>query len=92
MSSLSDIEIVREIFPDGTPVHDAFVTAYLVDDTLTNGKFVNIEIETKSELSLGQSIIDTNSVTGRKKNVYWMNQVNDDKLFEIIKSASSKLP
>ena len=92
MSSLSDIEIVREIFPDGTPVHDAFVTAYLVDDTLTNGKFVNIEIETKSELSLGQSVIDTNSVTGRKKNVYWMNQVNDDKLFEIIKSASSKLP
>ena len=92
MSSLSDIEIVREIFPDGTPVHDAFVTAYLVDDTLTNGKFVNIEIETKSELSLGQSVIDINSVTGRKKNVYWMNQVNDDKLFEIIKSASSKLP
>ena len=92
MSSLSDIEVVRELFPDGTPVHDAFVTAYLVDNTLTNGKFVNIEIETKSELSLGQSVIDINSVTGRKKNVYWMNQVNDDKLFEIIKFASSKLP
>ena len=92
MSSLSDIDIVREIFPNGTPVHDAFVTAYLVDNTLTNGKFVNIEIETNSELSLGQSVIDINSVTGRKKNVYWMNQVNDDKLFEIIKSASFKLP
>ena len=92
MSSLSNIDIVREIFPDGTPVHDAFVTAYLVDNSLTTGKFVNIEIETKSELSLGQSVIDTNSVTGRKKNVFWMNQVNDDKIFEIIKSATSKLP
>ena len=33
MGSLSDIDIVKEKFPNGTPVHDAFVTAYLVDNS-----------------------------------------------------------
>ena len=36
MSHLANLEIVKKKFPDGTPVHDAFVTAYLVDSSLTN--------------------------------------------------------
>jgi purine nucleosidase len=73
-------------------VHNAFVTAFLVDDSLTTGDFVNVEVETSSELTLGQTVVDVNEISGRDKNVYWMNEVDDDKLFSIITKSSSLLP
>ena len=92
MSRLANLEIVKKKFPDGTPVHDAFVTAYLVDSSLTTGDFVNVEVETSSELTLGQTVVDVNEISGRDKNVRWMNKVDDDKLFSIITKTSSLLP
>ena len=92
MSRLANLEIVKKKFPDGTPVHDAFVTAFLVDDSLTTGDFVNVEVETSSELTLGQTVVDVNEISGREKNVHWMNQVDDDKLCSIITKTSSLLP
>ena len=92
MSRLANLEIVKKKFPDGTPVHDAFVTAYLVDNSLTKGNFVNVEVETLSNLTLGQTVVDVNEISGRDKNVYWMNEVDDDKLFSIITKSSSLLP
>lgn len=92
MSKLANLEIVKKKFPDGTPVHDAFVTAYLVDSSLTTGNFVNVEVETSSELTLGQTLVDTNEISGRDKNVHWMNKVDDNKLFAIITKTSSLLP
>jgi purine nucleosidase len=92
MSRLANLEIVKKKFPDGTPVHDAFVTAYLVDNSLTKGNFVNVEVETHSDLTLGQTVVDVNEISGRDKNVYWMNEVDDDKLFSIITKSSSLLP
>lgn len=91
MNSLAHLEIVKEKFPDGTPVHDAFVTAYLVDSELTTGKLVNVEVEINSNLTLGQTVVDVNDISERVKNVYWMNKVDDDKLFDIIISAAKKL-
>jgi purine nucleosidase len=92
MSRLANLEIVKKKFPDGTPVHDAFVTAFLVDDSLTTGDFVNVEVETSSELTLGQTVVDVNEISGRDKNVHWMNKVDDEKLFSIITKTSSLLP
>jgi len=92
MSRLANLEIVQKKFPDGTPVHDAFVTAYLVDSSLTEGNFVNVEVETSSELTLGQTVVDINEISGREKNVHWMNSVDDDKLFAIITKTSESLP
>ena len=92
MGSLADLEIVKKKFPDGTPIHDAFVTAYLVDMSLTSGELVNVEVETESTLTLGQTVVDINNISGRKKNVFWMNKVSDEKLFEIITTSAKKLP
>ena len=92
MGSLADLDIVKEKFPNGTPVHDAFVTAYLVDSTLTSGELTNVEVEVDSELTLGQTVVDTNQISGRSKNVYWMNKVDDEKLFNIITKTASLLP
>ena len=91
MGSLAELDIVKEKFPDGTPVHDAFVTAYLVDDSLTTGELTNVEVEVDSKLTLGQTVVDTNHISGRNKNVHWMNKVDDNKLFDIIKNTASLL-
>ena len=91
MGSLLDVDIVKEKFPDGTPVHDAFVTAYLVDETLTTGEIVNVEVETQSELTVGQTVVDVNNISGRTANVHWMNEVDDKKLFSIITKTSELL-
>lgn len=92
MSRLANLEIVKKKFPDGTPVHDAFVTAYLVDNSLTTGNLVNVEVETSSDLTLGQTVVDINEISERDKNVYWMNLVDDNKLFTIITKTSLTLP
>jgi len=92
MGSLADLEIVKQKFPDGTPVHDAFVTAYLVDPSLTTGEITNVEVEVDSELTLGQTVVDINHISGRIKNVHWMNKVDDEKLFTIITNTSKLLP
>ena len=92
MSRLANLEIVKKKFPDGTPVHDAFVTAYLVDNTLTTGNLVNVEVETSSDLTLGQTVVDINEISERDKNVHWMNLVDDNKLFTIITKTSLTLP
>ena len=92
MGSLADLEIVKQKFPDGTPVHDAFVTAYLVDSSLTTGEVTNVEVEVDSELTLGQTVVDINHISGREKNVHWMNKVDDEKLFNIITNSSKLLP
>ena len=92
MGSLADLDIVKEKFPDGTPVHDAFVTAYLVDSTLTTGELTNVEVEVDSELTLGQTVVDTNQISGRSKNGYWMYKVDVEKLFNRITKTACRLP
>ena len=92
MGSLADLEIVKQKFPNGTPVHDAFVTAYLVDSTLTTGEITNVEVEVDSQLTLGQTVVDINNISGRNKNVHWMNRVDGEKLFNIITNTSKLLP
>jgi len=92
MGSLAELDIVKEKFPDGTPVHDAFVTAYLVDNSLTKGELTNVEVEVDSELTLGQTVVDTNHISSRDKNVHWMNKVDDNKLFDIITNSAALLP
>ena len=68
------------------------MTAYLVDNSLTTGNLVNVEVETSSDLTLGQTVVDINEISERDKNVHWMNLVDDNKLFTIITKTSLTLP
>ena len=48
-------------------------------------------VETQSELTVGQTVVDVNNISGRTANVHWMNKVDDEKLFNIITNTSSLL-
>ena len=92
MTSLNHIPLVKEKFPNGTPVHDAFVTAYLINPDLIEGIQVNVDVETSSELTMGQTVVDTLGISGKKQNVLWMNNVDSDELFKLIIKSASLLP
>jgi purine nucleosidase len=68
----------------GGPLHDPTVIAYLLQQELFEGKFVNVEIEISSELTMGMTVVDWWNVTDRPPNVTYINQINADGFFQLI--------
>jgi len=68
----------------GGPLHDPTVIAYLLQQELFEGKFVNVEIEISSELTMGMTVVDWWKVTDRPPNVTYINQINADGFFQLI--------
>ena len=69
---------------DGGPLHDPCVISYLLKPELFSGRFVNVEIETNSELTLGMTVADWWRVTDRKPNATFMGSVDDQGYFDLI--------
>ena len=57
---------VEKYGTSGGPLHDPCTAAYLLKPDLFRGKRVNIEIETTSELTLGETSVDFWGVSGRE--------------------------
>ncbi len=76
---------------DGAPLHDPCVIAYLINPSLFQGRFVNVEIETNSELTCGMTVIDWWGVTDRKPNAMVMNEVDVDGFFNFLLERISRL-
>ena len=68
----------------GGPLHDPNVIVYLLNPAIYSGKLVNVEIEVNSELTRGMTVVDWWSVTNRKPNTYYINEVKYDEFFEIV--------
>ena len=69
---------------DGGPLHDPCVIAYLLKPELFSGRFVNVEVETQSELTLGMTVADWWGVTDREPNATFMGSVDDQGFFDLI--------
>ena len=41
------------------PVHDALCVAYLVDPSVVTGRRIHVDVETRGELTMGRTIMDT---------------------------------
>ena len=52
------------------PVHDALCVAYLVDPTIVTGRPAHVDIETRGELTVGRTVIDTHARFGREPNAF----------------------
>src|SRR5690606_36534476 len=61
---------------DGAPLHDPCVIGYLLKPDLFEGRFINVEIETKSELTLGMTVADWWGVSGRQANALFLGNIN----------------
>ena len=77
---------------DGAPLHDPNVIAYLLKPHYYAGKDINVEIELKSDLTLGMTVADWWHVTRKRKNVHFITDVNTDLVLDLLISRLASLP
>ena len=77
---------------DGAPLHDPCTVAYLIDPNLFSGKFVNVAIETQSELTLGMTVVDWYKATDRPPNALFMKEANAQGFYDLLFERLARLP
>ncbi len=76
---------------DGAPLHDPCVTAYLLKPELFSGRFINVEIETVSELTRGMTVADWWDVTDRAPNATFIRDIDADGFFTLLTERLARL-
>lgn len=76
---------------EGAPLHDPCVIAYLLAPELFQGRKINVEIETLSELTLGMTVADWWRVTDRPSNAYFIGNLDADGFFALLTDRLSRL-
>ena len=56
--------------PNAAPVHDALAVASIVDPAVVSTAFLHVDVETRGELTVGETVIDTNHRGDGKPNVH----------------------
>ena len=68
----------------GGPLHDPCTIAWLLEPDMFTLKSCHVEIETKSELTMGHTAVDFWGVTGKPENALWAHDVDDERFFELL--------
>ncbi len=77
---------------DGAPLHDPCVIAWLLRPELFSGRFVNVEIETASPLTLGATVVDWWGVTDRAPNATFIRDIDADGFYALLTERLARLP
>lgn len=75
----------------GAPLHDPCVIAYLIRPDLFQGRHINVEIETQSDLTMGMTVADWWRVSGREANAMFMGDVDADGFFDLLTERLGRL-
>jgi purine nucleosidase len=76
---------------EGAPVHDATVTAFLLDPDMFGGRLVNVEIDIGPGPAHGMTVVDWWGVTGKDPNAMVMNQIDSDRFFDLLVDRIGRL-
>lgn len=76
---------------EGAPLHDPCVIAYLLQPDLFEGRHINVEIETASELTLGMTVADWWRVTDREPNAYFVGRANAEGFYALLTERLARL-
>lgn len=75
----------------GAPLHDPTVIAYVINPDLFTGRYINVEIETKSTLTRGMTVADWWRVTDRAPNAYFIGDLDADGFFDLLTQRLARL-
>ena len=75
----------------GAPLHDPCVIAYLLRPDLFQGRHVNVEIETQSDLTRGMTVADWWRVTDRPANAMFMGSVDAEGFYALLTDRIARL-
>jgi purine nucleosidase len=59
---------------------------------LFEGRHINVEIETTSELTVGMTVADYWGVTDRKRNVHYLRSGDADGFYDLLAERLARLP
>lgn len=76
---------------NGAPIHDALAVAAVIDPSVIETKFLNVQVEVSSELTRGATVVDIYGVTGRNPNVDVALEVDTPKFVRFMLDSISKL-
>ena len=76
---------------DGAPLHDPCVIAYLLRPDLFSGRHINVEIETRSELTLGMTVADWWGGTHRAPNAMFIGDLDAQGFFDLLTERLARL-
>lgn len=69
---------------EGAPLHDPCVIGYMIKPELFSGRFINVEIEADSPLTVGAMVADWWNVTGRLANAEYLRDIDRDGFFDLL--------
>jgi purine nucleosidase len=92
MLSFSERFDLEKYGADGAPLHDPCVIAYLLRPDLFSGRHINVEIETRSELTMGMTVADWWGVSGRPANATFIRAVDADGFYTLLTERLARLP
>ncbi|MCP5076194.1 MAG: nucleoside hydrolase [Rhodobacteraceae bacterium] len=76
---------------EGAPLHDPCVIAYLLQPDLFKSRFINVEIETTSGLTLGATVADWWGVSNRTPNATFVRGLNASGFFSLLTKRLARL-
>lgn len=56
--------------PHAAPVHDALAVAAIIDPSVITTRFLHVDVESRGELTVGETVVDTNFRSRRDPNVH----------------------
>jgi purine nucleosidase len=77
---------------EGAPLHDPCVIMWLIEPDLFKGRFINVTVETGSELTRGMTVADYWRITDRPKNVNYIRSADDARFYDILIERLARLP
>ncbi|WP_294611398.1 nucleoside hydrolase [uncultured Roseovarius sp.] len=75
----------------GAPLHDPCTIAWLLRPELFQGRKVNVEIETRSELTMGMTVTDWWGTTGRRPNATFIHTIDAEGFFDLLIERLARL-
>ncbi|MEQ9038390.1 MAG: nucleoside hydrolase [Silicimonas sp.] len=76
---------------EGAPLHDPCTIAYLLQPDMFDGRHINVEIETGSDLTLGMTVADWWRVSKRPANATFMGDLDADRFFGLLTERLARL-
>ncbi|WP_025899192.1 nucleoside hydrolase [Sneathiella glossodoripedis] len=76
---------------DGGPLHDPCVIAYLIDSDIFKGREVHLDIETSSELTMGQTLADWWNIMEREPNAFVCDDLDHERFFQLLTERLGRL-
>jgi purine nucleosidase len=76
---------------EGAPLHDPCTVAWILRPDLFSGREINVEIETRSDLTRGMTVADWWRVTGRPANALFLGDVDADGFFGLLTERLARL-